>query len=594
MSLLQSKWVRRFKVELCSRKTEDKALVYVFKAATEIIVYKHFSDFIRLHAMLKNLHASHFSVLPHGSLQSNPSSMEERRFQSLRLLEYVSQIPLLYNSDIFSSFTMNHSSVQHEDALEEGPSSILVHETPPSPPRDLLPEIPVDQRESPARSPSLEESLLLAEISEEKAEIHESVSHYKKAIKKLLDRAKLLKDDNPLASKGLSKRASGYLQKVESLIKKPDRRMMKDELGGRSSQVEEPQAASFDKIPYSELFGDVRDLVRYKIRSVLAGKNILAEDSRRGNTRVVLKTLQKASFLHKSGRTSLLPINIRFMVKLLCYYETEDFIYLVLENVPPNSAHGSLSHGNYLKMIDDDEEDSNTEEDELTRVELHFSFVEEQPQAGQDSIEIGEEALYPPDLSSPSRARNDLRKPRSKFLLYDYFPAFAYKESLLPLGLLRKWTFQMTQVLFGLHARNIIVKDLNPDNLLLDEACDLKMTYQCQWVSVDKTLCLRALQGGYVAPELSLVEPLTPTCDWWSLGVMLFELSSGVTFAEMYPSGLLSHTPLQYPNQISHLVDEDLKDFVERLVQPVPHLRLGAGTEDPLPSRGIPFSRCMI
>eukprot|EP00096_Caligus_rogercresseyi_P015432 TRINITY_DN7869_c0_g1_i1.p1 TRINITY_DN7869_c0_g1~~TRINITY_DN7869_c0_g1_i1.p1 ORF type:complete len:580 (+),score=174.39 TRINITY_DN7869_c0_g1_i1:65-1741(+) len=549
--------------------------------------------------------------------------MEERRFQSLRLLEYVSQIPLLYNSDIFSSFTMNHSSVQHEDALEEGPSSILVHETPPSPPRDLLPEIPVDQRESPARSPSLEESLLLAEISEEKAEIHESVSHYKKAIKKLLDRAKLLKDDNPLASKGLSKRASGYLQKVESLIKKPDRRMMKDELGGRSSQVEEPQAASFDKIPYSELFGDVRDLVRYKIRSVLAGKNILAEDSRRGNTRVVLKTLQKASFLHKSGRTSLLPINIRFMVKLLCYYETEDFIYLVLENVPrgriydcvsyifsvpypileANSAHGSLSHGNYLKMIDDDEEDSNTEEDELTRVELReeglfcvdrdgiqdFSFVEEQPQAGQDSIEIGEEALYPPDLSSPSRARNDLRKPRSKFLLYDYFPAFAYKESLLPLGLLRKWTFQMTQVLFGLHARNIIVKDLNPDNLLLDEACDLKMTYQCQWVSVDKTLCLRALQGGYVAPELSLVEPLTPTCDWWSLGVMLFELSSGVTFAEMYPSGLLSHTPLQYPNQISHLVDEDLKDFVERLVQPVPHLRLGAGTEGPSAIKGHPF-----
>ncbi|QQP42550.1 Uncharacterized protein FKW44_017252, partial [Caligus rogercresseyi] len=271
----------------------------------------------------------------------------------------------------------------------------------------------------------------------------------------------------------------------------------------------------------------------------------------------------------------LLPINIRFMVKLLCYYETEDFIYLVLENVPrgriydcvsldssaflTNSAHGSLSHGNYLKMIDDDEEDSNTEEDELTRVELHFSFVEEQPQAGQDSIEIGEEAL----------------KPRSKFLLYDYFPAFAYKESLL------LWAYS---VLFGLHARNIIVKDLNPDNLLLDEACDLKMTYQCQWVSVDKTLCLRALQGGYVAPELSLVEPHAD----------LRLLSSGVTFAEMYPSGLLSHTPLQYPNQISHLVDEDLKDFVERLVQPVPHLRLGAGTEDPLPSRGIPFSRCMI
>ncbi|XP_040578767.1 uncharacterized protein [Lepeophtheirus salmonis] len=617
------------------------------EASTQIIVFKYFTDFIRLHATLKNLHQNlfpskdkEFPVLPKGGMHchSNLSIMEEQRIQSLLLLEYSAQIPELYNSDIFTSFTMTHSANNYVSDLPthnyfkvDEPFLFLKAKSENVTESTLNPN---ESNNSISTSPSIEESILLAETLEKKQEIHQSVSHYKLAIKKLLDKAKSLKDDNPLASRGLSKKASEYLRKVESLIKKRDKSWDKN--------VEKMENVSKDlcssnNIPYSDLFGDVKDLNRYKVTGILEGKNIEATDTRRGNMKVVLKTLQKSSLVFKCGKTSLLPINIRFMVKLICYYETEDFIYLVLENVCHGKIYDLVDYifsvpytileSNSRKITlqvnghfyDASEDVQNISDDELTRVEIRddglFCFdkdgiedisfkneLEEAEYSQIDPIEMGEEVLGPHflnyrDMSFDTRnyPRDSLKtketqnEENSSNNLYEFFPNVAQKESFLPLSLIRKWAFQICQVLFGLHARNIIIKDLNPENLLLDESCNVKLTYQCQWVSVDKPLSSEAMEGGYVAPELNFVEPLTPTCDWWSVGIMLFELSSGVRFCDMYPSGLLSHTPIQYPNQIYHLIDEDLKDFVEQLLQPIPHLRLGAGSEGPASIKSHPF-----
>ena len=52
--------------------------------------------------------------------------------------------------------------------------------------------------------------------------------------------------------------------------------------------------------------------------------------------------------------------------------------------------------------------------------------------------------------------------------------------------------------------RDIIVKDLNPGNVLLDGRGHLKLTYQCEWVSVERKLAPSALQGRYTAPEVCI------------------------------------------------------------------------------------------
>ena len=45
----------------------------------------------------------------------------------------------------------------------------------------------------------------------------------------------------------------------------------------------------------------------------------------------MIKTLKKSPLVFKKSKSSLLPINVRNMVKFQCYYETDDDIHLVLD-----------------------------------------------------------------------------------------------------------------------------------------------------------------------------------------------------------------------------------------------------------------------
>lgn len=72
--------------------------------------------------------------------------------------------------------------------------------------------------------------------------------------------------------------------------------------------------------------------------------------------------------------------------------------------------------------------------------------------------------------------------------------------------------------------------DLHMDNLLLDENSQLLLSYfyQNEGLSSDsfihKALNPKALDNHFVAPE----RPLTLRSDWWSYGVILYELFVGL------------------------------------------------------------------
>lgn len=68
------------------------------------------------------------------------------------------------------------------------------------------------------------------------------------------------------------------------------------------------------------------------------------------------------------------------------------------------------------------------------------------------------------------------------------------------------------------------------DNLLLNENCQLLLTYFYQNEGVSSDSCIhkalnpKALDEHFVAPE----RPLTLRSDWWSYGVILYELFLGL------------------------------------------------------------------
>lgn len=50
-------------------------------------------------------------------------------------------------------------------------------------------------------------------------------------------------------------------------------------------------------------------------------------------------------------------------------------------------------------------------------------------------------------------------------------------------------------------------------------------------------------------------------CDWWSVGVILYEVFTGIQLTEVYPRGLSWDEPLQFPSTLS----VNVRDFLSKV-----------------------------
>lgn len=88
-----------------------------------------------------------------------------------------------------------------------------------------------------------------------------------------------------------------------------------------------------------------------------------------------------------------------------------------------------------------------------------------------------------------------------------------------------------------LHERYIIYRDLKPENLLLDEQGQLKVTDMGLAKFVIGKTYTTCGTPDYFAPELIHSSGHTTAVDWWTLGILIFELMSG-------------HPPFAAPNTV--------------------------------------------
>lgn len=103
------------------------------------------------------------------------------------------------------------------------------------------------------------------------------------------------------------------------------------------------------------------------------------------------------------------------------------------------------------------------------------------------------------------------------------------KSQRFPNPVAKFYAAEVTLALDYLHGQNIIYRDLKPENLLLDRHGHLKITdfgFAKEVPDITWTLCGTP---DYLAPEVVASKGYNKSVDWWSLGILIFEMLCGFT-----------------------------------------------------------------
>ena len=139
---------------------------------------------------------------------------------------------------------------------------------------------------------------------------------------------------------------------------------------------------------------------------------------------------------------------------------------------------------------------------------------------------------------------------------------------------------QIALALEYLHKKGIIYRDLTPENILMDENGYLKLAdfgMAKKLKENEKTLSFCGTPE-YLAPEIITMEGHDKTVDWWSFGILLFEMLYGKSpfymenINKMYD--LIKTSPVKFPKKIN--LSEEAKDIIQKLLEKNPKKRLGS------------------
>jgi serine/threonine protein kinase len=147
-----------------------------------------------------------------------------------------------------------------------------------------------------------------------------------------------------------------------------------------------------------------------------------------------------------------------------------------------------------------------------------------------------------------------------------------------PEDVARLYVGEIALALGHLHSLSVIYRDLKPENILLDDNGHVCLTDFGLSKDVDPSDKAHTFCGTpeYLAPEIVTGAGHDKAVDWWSLGILLYELTVGIppfysqNVNEMYNK--IQHGVLRFPPFLS----EGCKSLIVQLLNRDPKKRLGS------------------
>ncbi|XP_030374766.1 ribosomal protein S6 kinase delta-1 [Scaptodrosophila lebanonensis] len=304
-------------------------------------------------------------------------------------------------------------------------------------------------------------------------------------------------------------------------------------------------------------------LAKYKVLQIL-GERVMQVQcvTQPHQPAAIMKGVEKPAS-NSPTQSIFLPQQVPYMVELLAYFQSEQKIFLLLKQAEGGRLYDYIkTYSPTSTKCSDYAELFPALGDELSDEPLTaVSDVNDLVRSSQQLLKSVSHTLQAVQAGTPRRLSRQRQLETSR--------------TRLPEASMRQWACELAVAIHSLHGKGIILRDLNMANILLGAKGQLLLTYfyQNEGLSSDdnyvhKALSLTAVAGHFVAPE----RPLSFKSDWWSYGVVLYQLLLGLPYKTTHPGQVGFYGCVQYPDTVD--ISDSARDLLDKLLQVAPEQRL--------------------